>query len=119
VNVLLSVIVVLSAIDLALTLYWMKTVGMYELNPLVAYLARATDSPLALSAFKCASVLVSSGLLFRLRNHVQAEVGAWTAALVLVALCVRWANYTHWSAQVDAQTMQQFAIEDRGWVRLN
>ena len=118
VNFLLILVMALSAVDLALTLHWMQTIGMYESNPLVAYLARATGSPLALSAFKALSVMISAGLLYRLRSHVQAELGAWMAALVLVALCVRWVNYAYWSAQVDPQTIKQLGEDDPRWVQL-
>ena len=118
VNFLLTLVVVLSALDLGLTLFWMSTIGMYESNPLVALLARLTGSPLILCAFKVMSVIICVGVLSSLREHVQAEFGAWTAACVLLALAVRWVNYAHVSTQFSAQAMCEFAGNDGEWVRL-
>ena len=114
---LLTAIVVLSAGDLVLTLGHMSTTGMYEANPLVAALARLTESSLSIANFKALTVLIGVGLLYRLRRHASAELAAWLVAAILVALSIQWNLYT---AEIgDLSLMVQLELaghHDAGWV---
>ena len=93
VGVLLVIVIALSALDLALTLHLLATVGMFEDNPIVVYLVQATGCGLALSAYKLLSVSLAVGPLYRCRHRRSGEIGAWVAVLVLSGVTVQWGRY--------------------------
>lgn len=113
---LLTAIVVLSAGDLVLTIGHMSTTGMYEANPLVAGLARMTESSLSIVNFKALTVLVGVGLLYRLRRYGSAELAAWLVAAVLVALSIQWHLYTSEISNMSLMVQVELAVHDAGWV---
>jgi uncharacterized membrane protein len=92
--VLLAAIVVLSMADLAITLTHLQTIGMIEANPVAAFLIRESGSAWTLALFKSCTVALCVTLLFALRRSRFAEVGAWTAIIVLVGLSIQWHIYT-------------------------
>jgi hypothetical protein len=104
--VLVGVVATLSLADLWLTVYFMSTTGMSELNPLAR--ALAGFGPSALVAFKLASLLVNGGVLVACRTRVTAELGAWVSVIVMVALTAHWHNYmnaTHELTNLDPATL--------------
>lgn len=92
--VLLAAIVVLSLADLLVTLGHLKSTGMIEANPIAAYLIRVTRSPWVLAQYKCLTVGICVGLLFRLRRRVWGEVGAWCAVGILTVMALLWHTYS-------------------------
>lgn len=97
---LLGVVVLLSAVDLLLTIGFMQTVGMYEANPIVHLLIEWTGSPLSVAVFKIISVACGVGVLHRLRRHRPAEIGAWVGAAVLIGVCLLWIAYAWQTAGI-------------------
>jgi len=91
-GVLLAVLI-LSVLDLALTLGCMMQGGMFEANPIVVHLAQSTQSPAIIGLFKVSTVLVGASMLFRLRRHPQAELAAWLIAIILAAVAFQWIQY--------------------------
>ncbi len=87
-------IVVLSIGDLGVTLLHLKSSGMMEANPVAAWIIAHTGSGVLLTAYKALTVAICTGLLFRLRRHVEGEIGAWCALLILAAVSFQWYQYT-------------------------
>ncbi|MEC9374045.1 MAG: DUF5658 family protein, partial [Planctomycetota bacterium] len=114
---LLSAATVLQLLDLALTLTFMKTTGMVELNPLARWIVDMGGAE-GLVAFKAASVLVSLGVLFAVRHHRSAEIGAWIMCAVLLALTARWIeNVAALAMELHAIAPME-AMGDERWVRI-
>jgi hypothetical protein len=111
-GVLLAV-VVLSVLDLALTLGCMMHSGMFEANPIVVQIARSTQSPMIIGVFKISTVMIGGSVLFRLRRHAQAELAAWLIALILCAVALQWINYL-----TLASGLPMIMPHDPAWVRL-
>ena len=66
---LLAGVLLLSLIDLLLTIVHLRSVGMVEANPIAAFLIRSTQSVWVLSAYKLVTVGICLSLLYRLRRH--------------------------------------------------
>ncbi len=97
----LAGIILLSAADLALALGHLQTRGLFEANPIAAFLIEATGSAMVLSAYKMLTVGICVGLLYRLRKHVEGEVAAWCAMVILVITALQWHAYTRQLDGVD------------------
>lgn len=91
IGIALGVAAVLGLADLSLTVYFMSTTGMIELNPVAR--ALAAFGPGALVAFKLLSLLINGSLLLACRRRLTGELGAWASVLVMVALTAHWHNY--------------------------
>lgn len=98
VTILLAGVIILSLADLAMTLNHLTTVGMIEANPVAAFLIRSTGSPWILTAFKLLTVGICVSLLYGLRRHLESEVAAWCALVVLVVVSFVWHVYAR---QID------------------
>ena len=94
-------IVVLSIGDLGVTLLHLKSSGMMEANPVAAWIIAHTGSGVLLTAYKALTVAICAGLLFCLRRHVEGEIGAWCAVLILAAVSFQWYQYTR---EIDVVT---------------
>jgi disulfide bond formation protein DsbB len=116
---LLGAIVVLSLVDLLVTLSHMTGSGMFEANPLVQLIAKATGSAAAIGAFKGLSVLVGVLLLDRTRRHLQAELAAWLMVIVLACVTIQWVQYAAAMPDLDAAQMADYASHNADWVRLS
>lgn len=86
-------IVVLSLADLGVTLLHLKSRGMMEANPVAAWIIAHTGSGALLTAYKALTVGICVGVLFRLRRHVEGEIGAWCAILILAVVSFQWFQY--------------------------
>jgi hypothetical protein len=118
-GVVLAAVAVLSAADLVFTLMFMRTTGLFEQNPLVCMLARATDSPVAIALYKALTVGVAVALLYRLRASRLAEGAAWFSLAVLVSLSIQWLRYSSAMGDLDADTwMQLTQLNPSRWVCL-
>jgi len=89
---LLVATAIMCMVDLALTLTYVTSVGMVEVNP-VARAVMALGSPAAVALWKIALTAFSVGVLFRFRATRTAEIGAWAGALVMLCLSLHWARY--------------------------
>ncbi|MFG0260432.1 MAG: DUF5658 family protein [Phycisphaerales bacterium JB041] len=114
---LLAIIVVLSLLDLLLTLIHVTEIGLIEDNP-VARFVLATGGPRLLIAAKLASVGFCTGVLFWARRRGFAELAAVFGAVVLVWLTIRWGSYIQVFAGVSA-SMEELEHHGQGaWVTL-
>jgi hypothetical protein len=82
-----TLVLFLSALDLAWTILAAQAGQMRELNPLGDGLI---DDPYRLIAFKSSATLLSCGLLIALRHHHIARLAAWWLCLVCTILTFRW-----------------------------
>lgn len=90
--VLLVAVLAMSIADLVMTLTYATSVGMIELNPLARAMMHG-GTAVELIAWKLATVLLGTGILYFIRHTRGGEVGAWVCALVLGALTAHWINY--------------------------
>jgi len=111
---LLALAAVLGLFDLALTVAYMRGVGMVELNPLARAMINLGGAG-QLIRFKLFTIATSCGILYLLRRHRQAEICAWISLAVLAALTAHWLNYN-----AHAHTMAALAdASDPRWVYLD
>lgn len=107
VSALLLVVVILSAVDLVLTLGFMTTTGLLEQNPIVQWLVATTNSPAALVAWKAVTVGFSVGILHWLRGYRSAELASWLLVGILAWLTLRWADYFEVVSSLDPEMIAQ------------
>lgn len=85
-------IVLMSVADLKMTLFYVTSVGMTEVNPIARFLM-VYGGVCSIVLWKAATVACGVFILWRIRRHRVAEVGAWICCAVLAALCVHWFRY--------------------------
>ncbi len=102
---LLAGVVAASGADLAVTIWHLRTHGLFEANPVAAYLIAATRSVLVLSAFKAASVGVCVAVLFCLRARRSAEAAAWCAIGILAVMSWYWYAYAQELRSLDVAAL--------------
>jgi hypothetical protein len=91
--VLLGTIIVLSMIDLALTLHHLRNGGLLEDNPVIVLLIQWTQSPWVLVIHKLATLAICGGVLYRLRDRRSAEIAAWLVLGILTWVMYLWWGY--------------------------
>jgi hypothetical protein len=89
VGLLLLAVALMSVGDLALTLTFITSVGMIELNPIARWVMHL-ESPHAVAIWKVALILLNVGLLFYFRKRRLAEVASWACFLVMAFVSIRW-----------------------------
>ncbi len=115
---LLAGVLLLSLIDLLVTIAHLRSVGMVEANPIAAFLIRSTNSVWVLSAYKLVTVGICLSLLYRLRRHVEAEMAAWCAIAILTGVLCQWYAF---SEEVDTPHELRVVQAEFGddWLRLD
>jgi hypothetical protein len=93
---LLAGVVILSFVDLFLTISYLTTVGMSEGNPIAVWLLHTTNSVWPLALYKVATVAVCVSLLYFNRRKRQSELASWCAMIILVALSIWWNQYSQY-----------------------
>ena len=112
-------VMVLSLADLLVTLLHLKSRGMMEANPIAAWIIGHTGSVSLLAVYKVATVGVCVGLLYRLRRHVEGELAAWCAVMILAMVSLNWYRYTlEINSLVDIEIARQGAYGDE-WLTLD
>lgn len=89
---LLGTALIVSVADLIMTLKFVTSVGMIEANPIARWIMRSGDAT-TLTIFKMALTLASLGTIFYFRKKRSAEVAAWIAFAIMLALSFRWFNF--------------------------
>jgi hypothetical protein len=118
VSILLAGVVLLSLGDLILTMWHLQSIGMVEANPVAAMILERAGSVWPLVLYKAATVAVCVGVLFRIRQRFQAEVGAWLCLLVLAVLSVHWHRYSNTIMQPDVLGAIAGGNVDERWITL-
>ena len=91
-SALLAAITMMSLADLGMTLIYMRSIGMIELNPLAIYMIEIGQTR-QLVLFKLFTLVFGAGMLFLLRRRPLAEPAAWVATVCLGFLMAHWADY--------------------------
>lgn len=97
----------MSLADLSMTLIHATTIGMQEENPIARLLMRH-GGICSLSIWKGGTVAIGVFILWRVRRHACAEVGAWICFAILAALCFHWARY---NSQISSLTTEVLSLE--------
>ena len=82
---LLGTALIVSVADLIMTLKFVTSVGMIEANPIARWIMKSGDAT-SLTIFKMALTLASLGTIFYFRRKRCAEIAAWIAFAVMLAL---------------------------------
>jgi hypothetical protein len=118
VTLLLVACIAMSLLDLELTLMYAREIGMVEANP-IARLVMAHQSPALVVLFKFASLGLACGILYRLRHHPRAELGAWVCFVVLVWLSLRWLDFAVSISDYTRAYAQQAVYDPTTWVKFD
>ncbi len=111
-------ILVMSGVDLYLTLLYVTHAGMNEMNPL-ARAMMSYQSAGILALWKAGTVLVSVGILVVIRRQRSAEIGAWGACIVLGWLMGHWAAFIDQSLWMDLEVARAVGEQDPTWVMID
>ncbi|MHC4908622.1 MAG: DUF5658 family protein [Planctomycetota bacterium] len=117
--VLLIGIVTLSALDLAMTLQQLTTIGMHEMNPIAAVLVRMTGSTWPLVVLKIVTAGACVLVLFRLRAHLPSEVAAWVCLVILLSMSGLWVYYGFLASGLDPVGLELLTLNDDNWLRVD
>lgn len=119
VTVVLAGVVLLSLADLVLTVLHLRTVGMSETNPIAAWIIEITGSWLGLTSYKTLTVLVSVGVLYRLRRHLSGEIASWCCLGLLTGLSFVWSQYALVSANFADESVVSIERAKGDWYELD
>lgn len=108
-------IVLMSLADLKMTLAYATTVGMTEVNPIARFLM-VYGGVCSIVLWKSATVVCGVFILWRIRRHRAAEVGAWICCGILAALCVHWFRYNEQVTTLAAEVMHLHESKNGDWV---
>lgn len=100
---------VLGLADLWLTVHFMQTTGMNELNPIAR--AMVGLSPAALVCYKLLCMLVNGLILTALRGRPSAELAAWACVALMVALTAHWHQYAGGAHEVASMDPAMLAAD--------
>ena len=115
---LLAAIILFSLGDLIATVTHLRGLGMIEANPVAAHIIQLSGSALPLTLYKAFTVAVCVGVLYRLRHHVQSEVGAWFGLTVLVTLMLYWGHYATHIVDLPNYVDDIAELRYHGWLTL-
>jgi len=119
VALLVVAMVLMGLADLQLTLTYMRSVGMIELNPLARAMVDLGGAP-QLIRFKLLSIALSAGLLYLMRRHSIAERCAWLSCAALLFLTFHWVRYNDRPVTPDSSVaaLAQIDVADHRWVAI-
>lgn len=89
---LLAAVLIMQLNDLHWTLWYMRTIGLVELNPVARAIALSWGGE-GLVALKAATFGLSAAILLSLRRRAAAERGAWVCVAALGLLTIHWLRY--------------------------
>lgn len=115
---LVSVIVVVSLIDLYLTLLYLKHGGMGESNPIARWVM-GMNCEWVLGVWKFVLVGGACGILLWARKRWTAEAAAWFCAVVMVWLGARWIKYIEIAEQTAPSIAAMSDLHAENWVEFN
>lgn len=111
-------VLIMSAVDLALTLTYVTTTGMVEVNP-VARHVMSLNSPALLAVWKAATLGLGLGIMVRYRHTRAGEAGVWIAAGVLLALMVHWVRYNRQVEEAAPNLHLSGMMDSEAYVSMN
>jgi len=114
---LVTMIAIMSVMDLYLTLLYVTNTGMSEANPF-ARAMMGYQSPTILALWKLATVVLSLGILVVIRTKRSAEIGAWIECFVLGWLMIHWTVYIETTSDQTHQIVQSEGSLDPNWIMI-
>lgn len=105
----------MSGCDLYMTLTYLTSVGMVELNPIAASLIHY-DNPALLGLWKGVTLALGVSILYRLRATQRAEIGAWVCFFALGALTVYWTIYVDAISELTPAVASLATGHDPAWI---
>lgn len=109
---LLGTALIVSVADLVMTLKFVTSVGMIEANPIARWIMRYGDAT-GLTMFKMILTLASLGTIFYFRKRRSAEIAAWVAFVIMLALSLRWFNFVS-AVQQEGYTNEWHYLQESG-----
>jgi hypothetical protein len=116
VRLILLLAILLGLTDLTLTVHFMSTSGMIEMNPIARELGES--DPVNMAIFKCLTIAVNGGILWAFRRRFSVELGAWITLFVLAGLTVQWRAYLSAICSAEGELICQALASDPRWVSL-
>lgn len=108
-------IVVMSSVDLYLTILYITHSGMNEMNPLARAMMEY-QSPSILAVWKMGTVVLSVGILLLIRKQRSAECGAWVGCLVLGWLMTHWVGFIDDNAKLNLEIAHALNRDNPNWI---
>lgn len=116
VGLLILAVLLMSIMDLSLTLTYLRGPGMGEGNPIARWVMSA-NCGWALTAFKMGLVGITCIILWVARRRASGEVAAWACALILVWLTFQWKAYSDAMPGLTCVIPEMANAEHPDWVR--
>lgn len=117
VTLLLAATFIMGVADLALTLTYVTSMGMVELNPLARFIMEH-GSVQAVALFKFGAMTVNGGILFIFRQRRIAEIAAWICFIVMVALSLKWSMYASHMSHFASEIHETMIVDDARFVMM-
>ncbi len=117
VTLLLVATFLMGVADLALTLTYVTSMGMVELNPLARFIMEH-GSVQAVALFKFGAMTINGGILYIFRQRRIAEVAAWICFLVMVALSLKWSMYASHMSSFASEMHETMIVDDARFVMM-
>jgi|SRR6185295_13493897 len=118
VTLLLFACVLMSFLDLELTLMFARSIGMYEINPIARAIMTSTDSPLAVIAFKVGTVAFACAVLYWTRRKRSSEIATWVCFATLLTLSIRWLDYGKHVSELTQGYNRIAEVDSTDWVKM-
>ena len=94
---LVLMIAMLNAFDLAFTILAQRIGGFHEVNPLARMML---GNPSVLIVFKLSAALLASSVFIIYRRHWLTELACWAFAMVYTVLSLMWTTYYNYLSRV-------------------
>lgn len=111
-------IVVMSSVDLYLTILYITHTGMNEVNPLARAMMEY-QSPAILAVWKIGTVVISIGILMLIRKQRSAELGAWVGCLVMGWLMIHWVGFIESTQYIDIEMTIAQNRDNPTWIMIS
>ncbi|MCE7974530.1 MAG: hypothetical protein DYG92_09470 [Leptolyngbya sp. PLA1] len=103
--------------DLYMTLTYVTSVGMIELNPLARGLMNL-NSPLLVIVWKVALTVFGAGVILLARRKRLAEAAAWVVFLAMAFLTIHWSGFNREVAEMTEEYHMLANIGDERFVQM-
>lgn len=116
--ILLLATFLMGVADLALTLTYVTSMGMVELNPLARFIMEH-GSVQAVALFKFGAMTINGGILYVFRQRRIAEIAAWICFLVMAALSIKWGMYASHMSSFASELHETMIVDDARFVMMS
>lgn len=103
--------------DLYMTLTYVTSVGMIELNPLARGLMNL-NSPLLVIIWKVALTVFGAGVIVLARRKRLAEAAAWVVFFAMAFLTIHWSGFNREAAEMTEEYHMLANVDDERFVQM-